>query len=209
MAAFFLLPATAGARGMPGKFSYYALTLSWSPTFCASPAGRGSPQQCGKKRKFAFVVHGLWPQYTRGWPQYCRQRAPYLANSLIRSLYDIIPSKHLIIHEWKKHGTCSGLGAEAYFGLSRKFYRQIKIPARYLSPGRTILTTPRQLVEDFLKTNRALKRNMVSVQCGNSTRRARLAEIRFCFSRKGKLISCGRNEARQCRASQLVLPPAR
>ncbi len=204
-----LLPIRAIARGKPGKFNYYALTLSWSPTFCASPAGRKSHQQCGGQRRFAFVVHGLWPQYHRGWPQYCRQRAPYLSKNLIRSTYDIMPSKGLIIHEWKKHGTCSGLSADAYFNLARELFGQIKIPARYLSPNKTILTTPGQLVEDFIKTNRYLKRNMISVHCGNTTKRARLSQVRICFSRKGQLIRCGRNEARQCRARQLTLPPVR
>lgn len=207
--AIFMVAENTMARGKPGKFDYYALVLSWSPTFCGSPAGRHSQQQCGKGRRFAFVVHGLWPQYTRGWPEHCRKKAPYLSNHLIRSFYDIMPSKSLIIHEWKRHGTCSGLSAQAYFSHARSLFQQIKIPARYLSPTHTILTTPQQLVEDFVKTNRGLNKNMISVQCGNTTKRARLREVRICFSRKGHLISCGRNEARQCRARQLALPPVR
>lgn len=199
----------AGARDRPGKFDYYALALSWSPTFCASPAGRKSRQQCSGGRKYAFVVHGLWPQYTRGWPEYCQQRTPYLSNSLMRSMYDIMPSKRLIIHEWKKHGACAGLSPEAYFSLARDLFSQIKIPARYLTPNRAILTSPRQLVDDFIKTNRLLDKNMISVQCGNSTARARLREVRICFSRSGQLIACGPNEKRQCRARQLLLPPVR
>lgn len=203
------MPTNATARDRPGNFDYYALTLSWSPTFCTSRAGRKSRQQCGQNRRFAFVVHGLWPQHNRGWPQYCRQKAPYLSKKLLRSLYDIMPSKRLIIHEWKKHGTCSGLDAQTYFSLARHLFEQIKIPARYLSPNRPILTTQQQLVEDFVKTNRELQRNMISIQCGNQTKRARLREIRICFSRKGHLKRCGRNENRQCRAQQLVLPPVR
>ena len=95
-----MLADGANARGKPGKFDYYALALSWSPTFCASPAGRKAKQQCDRARQYAFVVHGLWPQYHKGWPENCRQKAPYLKNQLIRSLYDIMPSKRLIIHEW-------------------------------------------------------------------------------------------------------------
>jgi len=207
--AVIFIPTAVMAQGKPGKFDYYALALSWSPTFCTSAAGRNSQQQCATGRKFAFVVHGLWPQYTRGWPQFCRRKAPYLPNRLIRSFYDITPSKRLIIHQWKKHGTCSGLDARAYFSLAREFFAQIKIPARYLSPGRTILTTPEQLREDFIKTNRLLNKDMISIQCGNSTARARLREVRICFSRSGQLMKCGRNEARQCRARQLALPPVR
>jgi len=207
--AAIVIPANVAAQGIPGKFDYYTLTLSWSPSFCTTPAGRKSPQQCGRERRYAFVVHGLWPQYYRGWPQFCARKAPYIANRLIRSYYDIMPSKRLIIHQWKKHGTCTGLRAADYFTLTRTLFDKIKIPARYLSPGKTILTTPAQVVEDFLKTNKNLQRNMISIQCGNSTRRARLSELRICFGRDGNLKRCGSNETRQCRARQLVLPPVR
>ena len=47
------------------------LALSWSPTYCASPAGANDNSQCAPGRRFAFVVHGLWPQYDKGWPQDC------------------------------------------------------------------------------------------------------------------------------------------
>jgi len=207
--ALFTLPTEVSARGIPGKFDYYALVLSWSPTYCSSPAGRNSTAQCGRQRRYAFVVHGLWPQYSRGWPQDCRRKPPYIPNTLIRSLYDIMPSKRLIIHEWRKHGSCSGLRAQAYFSLARNLFEKIKIPARYILPNRTIFTTPGQLVEDFINTNPVLKPDMISVQCGNNPRRARLAEVKICFNRRGKPINCGRNENRQCRTRQLILPPVR
>lgn len=132
---FLMIADAANARGKPGKFDYYALALSWSPTFCASPAGRNAKQQCGRTRRFAFVVHGLWPQYNKGWPEHCRRKAPYLQDRFIRSLYDIMPSKRLIIHEWRKHGTCAGLRADKYFALARKLFGQIKIPARFVVPA--------------------------------------------------------------------------
>ncbi|WP_446699423.1 ribonuclease T2 family protein [Agrobacterium cavarae] len=52
-------------------FDFYVLSLSWSPAFCASDAGRNSRQQCGADRKFGFVVHGLWPQNDQGYPEFC------------------------------------------------------------------------------------------------------------------------------------------
>ncbi len=207
--AAIVMPASAMAQGIPGKFDYYTLALSWSPSFCSTPAGRNSQQQCGTKRRFAFVVHGLWPQYNRGWPQFCAKKAPYLPNRLIRSYYDIMPSKRLIINQWKKHGTCSGLKAAEYFSTTRTLFEKIKIPARYLVPNQTIVTTPAQVTEDFINTNRFLTTNMISVQCGNITRRARLKEVRICFGRDGRPAKCGSNETRQCRARQLILPPAR
>src|SRR5262245_26202773 len=63
--------STAWARGNIGDFDYYALSLSWSPTYCTSQVGQNDSQQCGPGRTYAFVVHGLWPQYERGWPENC------------------------------------------------------------------------------------------------------------------------------------------
>src|SRR3981189_510772 len=54
-----------------GEFDFYVLSLSWSPSFCAAAEERGnsgrSQAQCGE-RPFSFVVHGLWPQNDRGFP---------------------------------------------------------------------------------------------------------------------------------------------
>ncbi|MGE0240502.1 MAG: hypothetical protein AB7S59_17420, partial [Parvibaculaceae bacterium] len=77
------------------------------------------------------------------------------------------------------------------------------------SPQAVIMTTPEELVSDFVKTNRDLTSDMLSVQCGNSRGAARLAELRVCFGKDGRLQSCGANEKRQCRAKSLVLPPVR
>lgn len=71
------------------------------------------------------------------------------------------------------------------------------------------MTTPEQLVGDFVKTNRDLSEDMLSVQCGNSRGAARLAESRVCFGKDGSFQFCGVNETRQCRAKSLLLPPVR
>ena len=71
--ALLLIPQTVTARDrrqdVPGHFDFYVLSLSWSPSFCATAAERGSGReanaQCGV-RPYAFVVHGLWPQYDKG-----------------------------------------------------------------------------------------------------------------------------------------------
>ncbi|NNE23999.1 MAG: ribonuclease T2 [Rhizobiales bacterium] len=192
-----------------GEFDYYTLALSWSPTFCRSPAGQRNPSQCSAGRRFAFVVHGLWPQFTRGWPSFCRTPERWVDDRQIRDMFDIMPSKGLIIHQWKKHGSCSGLSQDGYFTLTRELFAKIRVPARYLSPTDPVEISPRQLVTDFLKTNRELRADMISVQCGNSRATANLRELRICFNRKGELAACGSNERRQCRAETLILPPVR
>ena len=86
-------PQTASAD----DFDFYVLSLSWSPTYCGSEAGRDDRQQCGSGRPYAFVVHGLWPQYERGWPEDCRLREKWVPEDIIDAMLDIMPSKKLII----------------------------------------------------------------------------------------------------------------
>lgn len=191
-----------------GKFDYYTLALSWSPTYCAGRRNSSRELQCNSARPYAFVLHGVWPQYKSGWPQYCRVRNNWVSKQIIQSMLDIMPSKKLIIHEWKKHGTCSGYEPKGYYDLSRKLFNSIKIPPQYTSTARHITTTPAKIEQAFLDANPALKKNMISVVCGG---KRRLREIRICFNRNNQLAPCGQNEAQRklCRSNQIVLPPVR
>src|ERR1700685_3488228 len=116
----------------PGKVDYYLLVLSWAPSFCAGNAERAQARstadpQCGG-RPYSFVVHGLWPQYERGYPEYCQRPSPRLDRNIMTSMLDLMPAPGLIFNEWDKHGTCSGLGPRAYFETIRKARAAVKIP---------------------------------------------------------------------------------
>ncbi len=206
LALVFSIPAAAKAP-QSGVFDYFVLALSWSPTYCASHGD--DQQQCAPGRKFAFVVHGLWPQFSQGWPQFCDTPESWVDPAEIDAMMAIMPSKRLIIHQWKKHGSCSGVSQRDYFQATRLLFDRIRIPARYLSPTADVVTTPQQLVTDFVKTNSALTASMISVQCGTTKGRARLSELRICLDKRGGFAACGANEIRQCRASTLVLPEVR
>jgi ribonuclease T2 len=203
-----LAPALA-RQGQAGLFDYFVLSLSWSPTYCGSQSGQQDNSQCAPGRRFAFVVHGLWPQYTTGWPQDCNTSESWVQQDRIDAMMDIMPSKKLIIHEWKKHGTCAGVSQANYFRAIRLLFEKVKIPARYLSPTADVVTTPEQLVTDFVKTNRDLSANMISIQCGNARDQARLSELRICLDRRGNFAACGANENNSCRAKSLVMPRVR
>ena len=72
-------------QNQPGQFDFYVLSLSWSPSFCESAGERGTPpqQQCAA-RPYSFVVHGLWPQYEKGFPEFCQQPAPDVRERVCR-----------------------------------------------------------------------------------------------------------------------------
>jgi len=198
------------ARGeQPGVFDYWTLVLSWSPTYCAGAGGRRDRLQCGSRRRYAFVVHGLWPQFRGGWPEYCSSGPDRVPANVIAKTLAIMPSKRLIIHQWRKHGRCTGLAPAAYFRRIRALFDTVKIPARYVAPNHPVMTTPDRVRGDFTSTNRWLKDRMISLNCGNRRDRARLRDVRLCFDRSFRPTPCGANEKRQCRASLLVLPPAR
>jgi ribonuclease T2 len=202
------VPAVA-QTGKAGEFDYYALVLSWSPTFCEGRTdGRNGPQ-CDSKRPYAFVLHGLWPQYEKGFPQSCRLgKKPWVPGPLINSMLDIMPSPRLVIHEYKKHGTCSGLDPNSYFALARKLYGKITVPPAFIAPSNEITTSVSAIEQAFLAANPSLKPEMLSVACG---KRDRVKDIRVCFTREGVLRSCGRNESQErlCRSGQVTMPPVR
>src|SRR5215475_3676492 len=123
LASLFVSGSFSGAgaqdrrQNEPGQFDFYVLSLSWSPSYCAANAERPfyrQDPQCGA-RPFSFVVHGMWPQYENGFPEFCQVPSPRLPRNIVSSMLDLMPSPRLIYHEWDRHGTCSGLSANAFF----------------------------------------------------------------------------------------------
>lgn len=199
-----------GQKNVAGEFDYYALVLSWSPSYCAE--ARDDETQCnrGDGRRFNFVLHGLWPQYERGWPGDCRTaRRPFVPQPLIDSMLDIMPSSRLVIHEFRKHGTCSGLSADGYFGLARRLFKGIRIPEAYQNPFEPLTIEPRQLAADLIRANPGLKPDNFAISCGGPGNR--LKEVRFCFAKSGEPRACGANEdqRKMCNASRIFIPPVR
>ncbi len=195
-------------QGKPGQFDFYVLALSWSPSYCeaaqARAPNRASDQQCGG-RPFAFVVHGLWPQYERGFPSYCQVPAPRLNHAIVGSMLDLMPSPRLIFHEWDQHGTCSGLSAHAYFDTVRKARAVVKIPPDYLELSRPVTVTPGQVTEAFVKANPGLSPRAMAVSCDSK----RLSEVRVCLGRDFSFHDCAEIARRTCRLDKIAIPAVR
>jgi ribonuclease T2 len=210
--ALLLTPLMATAQDQrqdtPGQFDFYVLSLSWSPSFCAAAAGRGrgraANEQCGV-RPYSFVVHGLWPQYERGFPEYCQLPAPRLDRSIVTSMLDVMPAPHLIFNEWDRHGTCSGQTPRAYFETVRKARAAVKIPPDYTDVQEPLSVTPRDVENAFIKANPGLSPRAIAVACGHQ----RLTEVRLCLSKDLQFRDCPGIAKRSCRRDQLVMPPMR
>lgn len=207
-----MLPAQAQTdrrQSEPGAFDFYVLALSWSPSFCEAASERGNTSrnqqaQCAG-RPFSFVVHGLWPQYERGFPDYCQRPAPRLDRNIMTSMLDLMPAPGLIFNEWDKHGTCSGLAPRAYFETVRKARAAVKIPANYLELKEAAMVAPDAVEDAFIKANPGLSSTAIAVICD----RTRLSEVRICMNKELQFRACEEIDRRACRRDKVAMPPLR
>src|SRR5713101_6652675 len=163
----------------PGKFDFYVLALSWSPSFCEAAGDRAQGQpECGA-RPYSFVVHGLWPQYEKGFPEYCQVPAPRLDRNIISSMLDVMPAPRLIFREWDRHGVCSGLPARAYFETIRKARAMVKIPNDFLDLNQPRTVTPGEVEDAFIAADPGLAHDGIAI--GRDAKR--LNEVRICLSK--------------------------
>jgi ribonuclease T2 len=196
----------AAAQDVPGEFDYYVLALSWSPTYCRNAGRTADPMQCNATKPFRFIVHGLWPQYERGWPDFCRSRYDRPSHATISSILDIMPSRGLAAHQWRKHGTCSGLSPERYFDLTREAFEAVRIPAAFQTIDRRGKTDPGAVEKAFRLANPGLRDAAMAVVCG----KGRLKEVRICLDKDLSFRSCRAVDRSGCRANRLTVdPPAK
>jgi ribonuclease T2 len=208
----FAATVTASAQdrrqNTPGEFDFYVLSLSWSPSFCEEAAERGnsgrSQAQCGG-RPFSFVVHGLWPQYEHGFPEYCERPSPRLDRNIMTSMLDLMPAPGLIFNEWDKHGTCSGLGPRGYFETIRKARAAVKIPPEFIELAAPKTVSPAEIEDAFIKVNPGLSSSAIAVTCN----RTRLSEVRICMGKDLQFRACDEIDRRACRLDQVAMPPMR
>lgn len=190
---------------VPGSgFDFYVLSLSWSPTFCDSEAAGRNREQCGPGTDFGWVVHGLWPQNEKGWPENCpTPEGSRVPERIGRTVIDIMPSMGLIGHQWRKHGSCSGLGMQDYFQVVRQAHDAIRIPPELTTVDTPSRTSPQAVEAAFIRSNPGLTRSAVAVTCD----RERVDEVRICLDRSLGFRACPEVNSRSCRRSEITIPP--
>jgi ribonuclease T2 len=141
-----LRPPSGG--NVAGQFDSYTFTMSWEPAFCE---GKPAAQECASQRPDRFdasnlALHGLWPDkngdsaHTYGYcgvassdqsldraPTWCQLREPAYSDATHAALGIVMPGVNSCLdhHEWTKHGTCSGLTADAYFAEAAALVQQV------------------------------------------------------------------------------------
>ncbi|MGN6549023.1 MAG: ribonuclease T2 family protein [Pararhizobium sp.] len=197
--------AEAKPAAAAGQFDFYVLALSWSPSYCAAAGKRANKLQCGPGHHYGFIVHGLWPQAASGRLESCASSEPQrVPAELGRTLYDIMPGMSLIGHEWRAHGTCSGLSQTAYFDLVRKARQRVAVPDTFKrTPPATM--APANVEAAFVAANPGMPKDGIAVACSHD----RLQEVRICLTRSLDFTSCGRVEAASCTQPSVSLPAMR
>lgn len=209
MRAFVIWLLTAGlvwADGeRSGEFDYYVLALSWSPNWCELEGDARQSPQCDPREDFGWTLHGLWPQYHRGWPSFCRTAERPPSRSMTKGMTDLMGSSGLAWHQWKKHGSCSGLSARDYYALSRQAYGQVIRPPVFRKLDRAVKLPAAVVEEAFLKANPEIEPDGLTVTCKSG----HIQEVRVCLSRDLAPVPCGRDVVRDCTMRDALLTPVR
>jgi ribonuclease T2 len=118
-----------------------------------------------------------------------------------------MPSRHLVIQEYKKHGVCSGLDPQGYFDAARRAYSSIRIPEQFQNPQAPLKVAPEDVQKAFLDANRQLSADGVQIACSRDL----LREIRICLTKDLTPRACSQNEhdRRLCSYSAVIVPPVR
>ncbi len=193
------LPVSADEAG---RFDYWILALSWSPTWCALDGERrGSPQCDGD---LGWTLHGLWPQHERGYPEDCETIRRDPSAPAMAGMADIMGSVGLARHEWARHGRCSGLSGDAYLALSRRAFEAVAQPEVLERLAQPVRLPARVVEEAFLDANDTLFADAITVTC----RDGRIAEARICLDRDDLAYRrCGDDVIEDCRLGDALLDP--
>ena len=123
-----MVPESADvATSVKPPFDFYLLAMTWHAAYCAD--GHSGQEDCRLGSRRPLVIHGLWPERLepRTYPHDCTAPRLDLPAAQLRVLQDYMPGVHsgLHVHEWREHGSCSGLDADEYFELSITLAREL------------------------------------------------------------------------------------
>ncbi|MDM7459596.1 MAG: ribonuclease T [Paracoccus sp. (in: a-proteobacteria)] len=152
-----------------------------------------------------FTVHGLWPQYEQGYPQYCStdERDPSRRENA--AMADIMASPGLAAHQWRKHGRCTGLSAGRYFHLIRAAAGLVAIPESLTRGSGGARLTVDEVKHKVRAANPDMPADGMVVQCQSGM----LTELRFCLTRDLEPRSCGIDLHDRCGSGRINMYPPR
>lgn len=196
---FIAFPANPGlAEGVPGKFDYYVLALSWQPAFCET---RPNKTECVSQDKNGFdaknfVLHGLWPNASKLYnyeycnvPQQLRKKSwcdlpPLKLSEAVRKrLPSFMPGSASCLqrYQWYKHGICSGLSPDEYYALCDKLVRMVSKSkfSKFISANIGRYVKRNAVLKAFEKEFGKGSRSFLELKCSSAKGVKFLSEIRI------------------------------
>jgi ribonuclease T2 len=193
---------TASDMARIGQISRPPLSNTNSKTLISFSTGGAAPLG-GWSR--GWILHGLWPQYERGFPRNCQtaQRPP--SRSMTAGMADIMGTSGLAWHQWKKHGTCTGLSAAAYYDLSRRAYSTITRPQILRQLSQPVNIAPGLIEDVFIQANPTLTPDSITITC----RAGHIQEARICLTKNLTPRRCAEDVIKDCTDKNALLTPIR
>jgi ribonuclease T2 len=200
-----LIAITALAACEPDSIvHHYILALSWQPAFCESNIDKPECQELDGDDFAAtnLTLHGLWPNAADGpHPFYCGDAAgnrdadeagdwctlPATGadQSTQSDLDQVMPGSASCLdrHEWIKHGSCTGLGGDAYFDASVRLVREMQATrlSEVLRAGIGKLVSRRGLLSAFDADFGPGAANALELVCRKDGGSAYLTEVRVAL----------------------------
>ncbi|MDW8257828.1 MAG: hypothetical protein RML32_00120, partial [Gammaproteobacteria bacterium] len=187
------------ASAPPVAFDFYLLSLTAEAAWCADGNER-EPQCRAVDARLAaerpLVLHGLWPENTAPdtYPSFCAATALDLESGLRRELEYWMPgiASGLAEHEWRKHGSCTGLDDDRYFRealrLTQRVARAFQPALRRYAGGRVAAATLRaQLAKVDAELPESVYFVCKNLRTADPQLRGRpyLVELRVCVDNDG------------------------
>ncbi len=191
--------AATKTAAAPGSFDFYLLDVTHESAWCDD--GNSQKGQCRRLDRAAvdtrpLVLHGLWPEYQSpgSYPSNCAAQPLRLSSALRERLAEVMPGslEGLDEHEWRKHGSCTGLDPETYFNESIRLAERVnKSLVSTLRSAAGGSTSGAALRASLASTDPELADSMVFV-CKNLRsvapqyrRRPYLVSVRLCVDNDG------------------------
>jgi ribonuclease T2 len=118
---------------------------------------------------------------------------------------DIMGTSGLAWHQWKKHGTCSGLDAASYYETSRDAYKIITRPEIFRRLDKAVRLPASVVEEAFLQSNPQLTPKGVTITC----KQGHIQEARICLTRDLEPRTCGVDVLLDCSSPSALFAPIR
>jgi ribonuclease T2 len=200
-------PAAERARprgaSAPGEFDFYVFSLSWSSGFCETGGAQKHRSQCNAGAGLGFVVHGLWPQYEKGYPSDCGPAGRFPSRIALEATKGLYPDVNLARYEWRRHGTCSGKSPTDYFADVKRARDAIEVPPPFRAASERQTWTPIDIQRAFIAANPKLRPDMMAIAC----RAGVLEEVRICFSKDlREFHACPEVSRQTCRTREIRVP---